>query len=533
MESIYLNDEHQLFRAEVRRFVEREVAPLADAWEAAGRIPRSIFRRMGELGLLGVTQPEAYGGAGADLFSAVVLLEELPRSLMGGFCAAVGVQQFMATAHIARFGSEVLKQRYLAPSVAGERIGALGVTEPDTGSDVAALTTRAVRDGDQWVVDGAKTFITNGADGDFVTLAVRTGEAGPGGISLLVVDTDTPGVSVTRRLAKLGWHASDTAELAFVGVRVPADRLVGEENMGFYYLMEAFQLERLVSAAISVGSVELCLERTLAYLGQREVFGRRLDRYQVLTHRLAGLAAENEAARQLAYHAAWRLEHQLPAVAECAMAKLVATRLAQRAADECLQCFGGYGFMEEYPLARFFRDARAGTIVAGTSEIMREIIARVMIEGGPPAPAAGRSARLPVERAPAATAAAVASEPPVASEPAAEAAPPATAEDLIRSLPRRFRPERREGWRATFHFVLKGAEPCEWTVRIADGGCTVAPGLAGEPDCLVRMSAGTYVGIESGAVNPQVAFMMGKVKVSDIAQMMRYVKVFEPARESS
>ncbi len=527
MESIYLSEEHELFRAEVRRFVEHEVAPSADDWEAAGRIPRAVFRRMGELGLLGVAAPEAYGGAGADLFSAMVLLEELPRSMMGGFCAAVGVQQFMATAHIARFGSEALKRRYLAPSVAGERVGALGVTEPDAGSDVAALTTRAVRDGDAWVVDGAKTFITNGADGDFVTLAVRTGEAGPGGISLLVVDTDTPGVAVARRLAKLGWHASDTAELVFSGARVPADRLVGEENMGFYYLMEAFQLERLVSAAISVGSVDLCLERTLAYLKERTVFGRPLARYQVLTHRLADLRAENEAARQLTYHAAWRLQSGLPAVSECAMAKLVATRLAQRAADECLQCFGGYGFMEEYPLARFFRDARAGTIVAGTSEIMREIVARVMLEGAQPAAVAARPAPSGAAPKPPTPAAPVTPE----AEPAAAA--PLTAEGLMRSLPGRLRSERVEGWSAVFHFVLKGADPAEWTVRIADGGCTVAPGLAGEPDCVVRMAADTYAGIESGAVNPQVAFMMGKVKVSDIGQMMRYIKAFRPAGAAS
>ena len=526
MRSAYFTPEHDAFRATVRRFLENEVAPHATAWEKLGRIPREIFPRMGQLGFLGVTAPPALGGAGGDLFFALALLEELPRSLMGGFCAAVSVQQFIATQHILRWGSEELKSRYVVPSAAGRMVGALGVSEPDAGSDVAAIRTRAARAGDGWIVNGAKTFITNGCDGDFVTLAVKTSpDAGVGGVSLLVVDTDVPGVRVARRLEKLGWHSSDTAELVFEDVRVPAGHLIGEENMGFYYLMEAFQLERLVGAAIAVGSCDICLNETLTYLRQRTAFGHPLTRYQALTHRLADLAAQLEGARALTYQAAWLLEHGDGAVRECSMAKLVATELAKRVADDCLQCYGGYGFMEEYPLARFFRDARAGTIVAGTSEIMREIIARIMIGGEEPAPVSRRASG---------SAAAVTPAPPAATPvptPAAPATPSPiaeTVEGLMSSLPQRLRPEKAEGWQTCFHFKLRGADAPEWTVRIADGRCEVARGLLGSPECVVEMKEETYVGIETGRVNPQVAFMTGKVKVSDIAEMMRFAKAFRP-----
>ncbi len=521
--SPYFSAEHDAFRDTVRRFITAEVAPHADTWERTGRIPREIFLRMGELGLLGITAPAAYGGSEADLFFAVALLEELPRSLMGGFCAAVAVQQFMATAHVARWGSDALKRRYLAPSVRGELVGALAVTEPDAGSDVAALRTRAVRDGSVLRLSGAKTFITNGAEGDFLAVAARTSdEDGPGGISLLVVDADLPGVKVSRRLEKMGWHCSDTAELVFEDVAVPAANVVGDEGMGFVYLMEAFQLERLTGAAIAVGSADVALEQTLGYMEQRQVFGRVLTRFPVLTHRLAGLAAEAEAARQLVYRAAWLLDRGEPAVRECTMAKLVATELSSRVADACLQCFGGYGFMEEMPLARFFRDARAGTIVAGTSEVMREILARIMTGGGsrPAGAGSGRTDRPGPAAPPRATPPAPPSARPT-GEPRAE-----TAEGLVAGLPERFRPERAEGWRARLHLRLAGAGQPEWTVVVADGTCTVEEGLAGRPDCVVDMDADTYVGIEHGRVNPQVAFMMRKIKVSDLAVMTRFLKAF-------
>jgi len=315
------------------------------------------------------------------------------------------VQQGRGIRHILRWGSDDLKRRYLAPSLAGRLVGALGVTEPDAGSDIGALRTVARRAGDAFVVNGAKTFVTTAGRGDFVTLAVKTdAAAGAGGISLLVVDLAAPGVRVARRLEKLGWHSSDTAELAFEDVRVPAANLIGQEGMGFHYLMDAVQLERLACAAIAVGSCAVCLERTLAYMKQRSAFGHPLTSFQALTHRLADLAAELEGARALVYHAAWLLERGEGAVRECAMAKLLATELAQRTADDCLQCFGGYGFMEEHALARFVRDARAGTIVAGTSETMRELVARSMIAGEErPRSRAGESSRrrpLPRRRQP-------------------------------------------------------------------------------------------------------------------------------------
>jgi len=291
MPSPHFTPEHDTFRASVRRFLEKEVAPHADEWEKARRIPRSIFTRMGELGLLGVMFPPELGGAGGDVFHAIAFLEELPRSRMGGFCAAVSVQQFMAAQHVFRWGTEAQKQRYVAPSIAGAKVGALAVTEPDAGSDVSALRTRAERKDDHYLLNGSKIFITNGADGQFLTVAAKTApEHGVGGISLFVIDRDLPGVRVARRLEKIGWHSSDTAELAFEDVRVPLDALVGEENMGFYYLMEAFQLERLCGAAIGVGSAQLCLQETLAYMRERKAFGRPLTKFQALTHKLAELA---------------------------------------------------------------------------------------------------------------------------------------------------------------------------------------------------------------------------------------------------
>ena len=521
MASIYLSEEHESFRREVRRFIVNEVTPHATDWEAARRIPREIFTRMGELGFLGITFPEKYGGTDADIFFAVVFLEELPRLLMGGFCAAVSVQQFMATAHIARAGSEELKRRYLEPSIAGVKVGALAITEPDTGSDVASIRTTAMRDGDAWVVNGSKTFITNGADGDFYTLAVRTGpDAGAAGVSLLAVDADTPGVRVASRLEKLGWHSSDTAEIVFEDARVPADHLVGELNSGFYQIMESFALERLSAAAIAVGSADVALEETLRYMAERQAFGRPLTRFQALRHRLADLAAELEAARQLTYHTAWLLGQGEQAIRESSMAKLIATELGKRVADECVQFFGGYGFMEEYPVARFFRDARGGTITAGTSEIMREIIARTMIEEivppdkGTISGAAGRPAG------------AKGGVPPAPGKLPVEEISRMTVEELMYALPGRLRPEKVEGWNTTLHYRVTGAEKPDWTVSIADGRCAVAEGLNGPASCEVRIDERTYRGIASGKVNPQTAFLMGKIKVSNLSEMMRFVKAF-------
>jgi len=519
--SVYFGEEHDAFRREVRRFILRDIAPHARDWESAGRIPREVFVRMGELGFLGITAPEAYGGAGADLFFAIAFLEVLPRSMMGGFCAAVSVQQFMATPHILRAGSEELKRRYVAPSVAGRKVGALAVTEPDAGSDVASIRTSAVREGDYWVIDGAKTFITNGAEGDFYTVAVRTGtEPGAAGLGLIVVDAGTPGVRVASRLAKLGWHSSDTAEIVFEQARVPAGQMIGEPGSGFYQLMQSFALERLCAAAIAVGSADVAIEETLRHLAERQAFGRPLGRFQVLRHRLADLVAELEAARQLTYHAAWLLAQEEAATREAAMAKLVATELGKRIADECLQFFGGYGYMEEYPIARFYRDARGATITAGTSEIMREIIARAVIdEWTPPGAAEGTEAvKVSLPELP---------DPGPAPLPAEPVRPgPPTVDNLMTSLPARLRSDRARGWRGVFHCTVRESASPEWTVRIDDGTCEVDRGHRGRADCRIEMSEKTFLGLESGKIDPQVAFLTGKIKVSDLTLLIRFVRAF-------
>lgn len=383
--SLYFTDEHELFRQSVRQFIVSEVVPNTDAWETARRIPLSAFQRMGELGFLGLPFAEAYGGSDADFWFSVVFLEELARCGMGGFATAVSVHQYMAINHIAKAGSEYLKQTYLAPAIAGQKVAALAITEPDTGSDVAAIRTTARRDGNQYVINGAKTFISNGTYGDFVTLAVRTNSSlessarGTSGISLLVVDLDSPGVSRTK-LNKMGWHSSDTAEIQFDEVRVPAENLIGVENLGFYYLMESLQLERLVAAIMAVSGADLALEWTLTYLHEREAFGKTIGQFQAIRHKIADVATEVEMARQFVYHTCWLFTQGEGVVKECSMAKLYTSEMQKRVIDTCLQFFGGYGYVEDYPICRAYRDARVGTIAGGTSEIMREIIAKMVID---------------------------------------------------------------------------------------------------------------------------------------------------------
>ncbi|HEY9723074.1 MAG TPA: acyl-CoA dehydrogenase family protein [Oscillatoriaceae cyanobacterium] len=380
MKSIYFNEDHALFRDTVRAFMRDEVAAHADQWEAERKIPAEIWRKMGEMGFLGLLFPEQMGGGGADVQYAMIFCEETSRSRMGGFVASVIVQEFIATGSIFHQGSEELKQRYLLPSITGEKVGAIAISEPDCGSDVAAMRTTAVRDGDHWVINGAKTWITNGVHGDFLVVACKTDrEAGSGGISMIVVDRNTPGVTATK-LRKMGLHSSDTAELSFENVRVPLSNLVGIENFGFYYIMQTFVIERLTLAATAVGACEVMLEDTLAYMDSRLAFGKPISKFQALRHRLADLFAQLEACKQLIYHTAWLHEQGEQAVKESSMAKLLATELQKKVADECLQFFGGFGYVEEYPIERAYRDARVGTIVAGTSEIMRELIARVCID---------------------------------------------------------------------------------------------------------------------------------------------------------
>lgn len=381
MHSVYLTEEHKVFRQTVRAFIEAQIAPHADAWEAQRRIPREAWRALGEMGFLGLLPAASEGESEADVFFALIFLEELARSRMGGFSAAVAVQQFIATGAIAHHGTAAQKEKYLRASTAGQAVGALCISEPDAGSDVAAIRTTATLEGDVWIVNGAKTWITNGVYGDFHVVACKTQrDAGARGISLLLVDADTPGVSAAK-LNKMGWHASDTAEVVYDQVRVPRSNLIGEENRGFAYIMETFAIERLVTAATALGGCHVAIEDTLRYMAEREAFGRSLNQFQALRHRMADLLVEVAATRHLIYHAGWLHQQRVPAVTESSMAKIKATEVQKRVADECLQFFGGFGYVEEYPIARFYRDARVATIVAGTSEIMREIIARAEIDG--------------------------------------------------------------------------------------------------------------------------------------------------------
>jgi acyl-CoA dehydrogenase len=376
------NEQHDMFRAAVRSFVEREVMPHVDAWESAGRLPKSIFQRMGELGFLGVEYDEKYGGGGADLLTTVVLHEECARSRSGSFAMAVGVHADMASPHLYWTGSEALKERYLPAICRGETVCAIAVTEPGGGSDVAAIRTRAVRDGAHYVINGSKMFITNGAMADlyFVAARVERGDAAKRhrGISVFLVERDTPGFTVSRTLDKMGMRASDTAELAFQDMRVPAEHLLGREGTGFYEVMRVFQRERLVAGVHAVAMCERALEDTIAYVRERQAFGGPLSDKQVVRHTLADLATAIEAGRWLTYAACLTFQSGGDALREISMVKLFTAEMAQRVAYDCVQLHGGYGYMREYPIERFARDARLMTIGGGTSEIMKEIIAKAM-----------------------------------------------------------------------------------------------------------------------------------------------------------
>jgi len=377
------SDHHEMFRATVRAFVDKEVAPHVEEWEQAGRLPRWIWPRMGELGLLGVEYDEKYGGAGADLLTTAVLHEECARSRSGSFAMAVGVHCDMASPHLYWTGSEALKAKYLPGICRGEILSAIAVTEPGGGSDVAAIRTRAVRDGDHYVINGAKMFITNGATADVFFLAARVEPGGEGkrhrGISMFLVERQTPGFTVGRTLDKTGMRASDTAELSFQDMRVPAANLLGREGVGFYEVMRVFQRERLVAGLHAVAMAGRALEDTVAYVRERQAFGGPLSDKQAVRHKLADLATGIEAGRWLTYAACATFAAGEDCVREVSMVKLFTAEMVNRVAYDCVQLHGGYGYMREYAIERFARDARLMTIGGGTSEIMRDIIARALL----------------------------------------------------------------------------------------------------------------------------------------------------------
>ncbi len=372
--------EHQQLRAAIRRFVAEELAPHADRWEAEGWLDDGVFRRFGELGFLGLAVPVEHGGQGGDYWSSVVLAEELARAGSGSLAMAIAVQTDMATPPILEFGTAAQRRDYLAPALTGEKVAAIGISEPDAGSDVRAVRTSARPHGDGWVLDGAKTYITNGVRADFVTMVARTAEATPedawGGLSLFLVDTDLPGFTVASKLDKVGMRASDTALLHLDGVHVGPEALLGELHQGFKQIMWQLQGERLIAAVGSVASAQALFERALAYTREREAFGRRLADFQVTQHKLADLATRIAAVQALVYETCDAWNRGAYPSEQIAMCKLAAARLSFEIADEVLQLHGGYGYAEEFGVARAWRDARLNRIGGGADEVQREIISR-------------------------------------------------------------------------------------------------------------------------------------------------------------
>ena len=371
--------EHDELRKEVRAFVERELQPEARAWETAEQFPKELFLRVGELGFFGLKYPAEVGGSGPDLLADAVVTEEFARCGSAGVAASLGAHKDLATLYLFNFGSAEQHSRWLRPAIEGRIVGCLAVTEPDAGSDVAALRTSARRDGDGWVISGSKTYITNGAWADFVVVAARTdadtGQGGHGGITLFVVEAGAPGFSA-RRVRTLGWRPSQTGELGFNDVYVPDTHRLGDIGAGFYSIMQNFAWERLVMALAAVAGAEQTYQVARAYALERKAFGRPVGNFQVWRHRFADLATRIEAGRALTYHALRLVVAGHPALGPVAMAKLFTSELAVQVADECVQVHGGYGYVNEFSAERALRDARLGPIGGGTSEIMKEIIGK-------------------------------------------------------------------------------------------------------------------------------------------------------------
>jgi acyl-CoA dehydrogenase len=374
----YFSKAHEMVRRSVRDFVKKEILPNIDDWEEQGEFPLGLYAKAGEVGILGIGYPEELGGTPGDLFFKVAASEELMRSGSGGLVAGLGSLD-IAIPPIIRHGTDEQKERFVKPVLAGKKIAALGITEPSGGSDVARLRTTAVRDGDVYVVNGSKTFITSGCRADQVTCAVRTGEEGAHGISFLVVEKGTPGFSTSTKLRKMGWWASDTAELFFDDCRVPVVNRIGEENQGFYIIMENFQAERLSLAIMANMTAQLALDEALRYAREREAFGKPLTGFQVTRHKLAELATLVEISREYTYRVAARMDAGIDQIKEVSMAKNFACSVSNRVTYEAVQVFGGFGFMRGYLVERLYRDNRVLSIGGGTTEIMNEIISKLIL----------------------------------------------------------------------------------------------------------------------------------------------------------
>lgn len=371
----YFGETQNLVRQTVRKFVQQEILPNVEAWEEAGELPRSLYEKAGAAGILGIGYPEEFGGSGFDVFTKVVAGEELMACGSGGVAASLGSLD-IGLPPIIHWGSPELKQRICPEVIAGRKIQCLAITEPGGGSDVANLRTRAVRNGDHYIVNGSKTFITSGVNADYYTVAVRTGGEGYAGISLLLLEKGMPGFSVSRKLKKMGWWASDTAELFFQDVKVPVSNLIGQENAGFFAIMTNFQMERLNLAVVANTTSQLALTACLDYVKERQAFGKPLAKFQVLRHKLAEMATQLEASKEFTYRVAARIGAGDSVVKEVSMAKNIATLASDRITYDAVQIFGGMGFMRESLVERLYRDNRILAIGGGTYEIMNEVIAK-------------------------------------------------------------------------------------------------------------------------------------------------------------
>ena len=380
MADMYFTEEHEVFRESFKEFLQKEVVPHIEKWEKTGDIERFIWTKFGEMGYFGLSYPEEYGGLDLDMFYMVIFLEELQKINSGGFAAAIWAHVYLAMTHLNKEGDERIKKKYLTPSIDGELIGSLCITEPFGGSDVAGMRSTAIKNGDHYILNGSKTFITNGVYSDYLIVAAKTDpDSKHAGMSIFVMDRDTPGISATK-LDKLGWKASDTGEIAFDNVKVPAENLMGEEGKGFPYIMQHFAIERLIMGINAHARAEYAVDYAIQYMSERQAFGKSIDSFQALRHKVAEMASKVEMCKEFNYSIAKRLNEGGYVVKEASMSKLLSTKMADEVIYDALQLLGGYGYMEEYPMARLLRDSRLGPIGGGTSEILKEIIAKMIID---------------------------------------------------------------------------------------------------------------------------------------------------------
>jgi len=371
----YFGRAHDMVRRAAKEFVDKEIVPYVDEWEEAGEFPRELYKKAGDVDLLGIGYPEEWGGTPGDIFFQIVAGEEIMRCGSGGVAAGLG-SMHIALPPIINRGTDEQKERFVKPVIKGEKIAALAITEPEGGSDVAGLQTTAERQADEYVVNGSKTFITSGCRADQITCAVRTGGPGVHGISLLVIESNTPGYSVSEKLKKTGWWASDTGQIFFDNCRVPAANLIGPENEGFYSIMENFQSERLQMAVMANTTSQIALEEALKYAKQREAFGKPIAGFQVMRHKIVDMATQVEVSREFTYRVAAKIDAGLSQIKEISMAKNFACSVSDKVTYDAVQIFGGYGFMRGYPVERLYRDNRVLSIGGGTTEIMKEIISK-------------------------------------------------------------------------------------------------------------------------------------------------------------